>query len=49
VTLRMPIVERDGFVDWAIGNGVEVVEPEELREQARGRLARLLELVEEGR
>jgi proteasome accessory factor B len=49
VTLRMPIVERDGFVDWAIGNGVEVVEPEELREQARDRLTRLLDLVGERR
>src|SRR6266545_2932051 len=29
VTLRMPIVDREGFVDWAIGNGIEVVEPEE--------------------
>jgi predicted DNA-binding transcriptional regulator YafY len=46
VTLRMPVIDRDGFVDWAIGNGVEVVEPEELRAQARGRLERLLALVE---
>ncbi len=46
VTLRMPIVDREGFVDWAIGNGVEVVEPEELRERARRRLTGLLALIE---
>src|SRR6266536_2846733 len=45
VTLRMPIVDREGFVDWAIGNGIEVVEPEELRAQARRRLEGLLALV----
>jgi hypothetical protein len=44
----MPIIDRDGFVDWAIGNGVEVVEPEELRAQARRRLEGLLAQVEEG-
>jgi proteasome accessory factor B len=48
VTLRMPIIDRDGFVDWAIGNGVEVVEPEEFRAQARRRLERLLAQVEGG-
>src|SRR6266511_1899819 len=45
VTLRMPIVDREGFVDWAIGNGIEVVEPEELRTQARRRLEGLLALL----
>src|SRR5919197_1174319 len=50
VTLRMPIVDREGFVAWAIGNGVEIVEPGELRHEARRRLADLLSLVEgEGR
>src|SRR6266508_2752009 len=49
VTLRMPIVDREGFVDWAIGNGIEVVEPEELRTQARRRLEGLLALLEGGR
>src|SRR6266511_677204 len=46
VTLRMPIVDREGFVDWAIGNGLEVVEPEALRTGARRRLEGLLALLE---
>jgi hypothetical protein len=45
----MPIVDREGFVDWAIGNGIEVIEPEELRAQARGRLEALVALVGDGR
>ena len=50
VTLRMPIIDREGFVAWAIGNGVEIVEPGELRHEARRRLAGLLSMVEgEGR
>jgi proteasome accessory factor B len=45
ITLRMPIVDRDGFVAWAIGNGVEVLEPEDLRDDVRRRLTALLALV----
>jgi proteasome accessory factor B len=46
VTLRMPIINREGFVAWAIGNGVEIVEPDDLRHEARRRLAALLALAE---
>jgi predicted DNA-binding transcriptional regulator YafY len=45
ITLRMPIVDREGFVAWALGNGVEIIEPEDLRAEARRRLAALLALV----
>src|SRR6266542_2651913 len=47
ITLRMPIVDREGFLAWAIGNGVEIVEPDDLRAEARRRLAALLALVED--
>jgi WYL domain len=47
LTLRMPILDRQGFVAWALGNGVEIVEPAELRHEARRRLEGLLDLVEE--
>jgi proteasome accessory factor B len=47
LTLRMPILDRQGFVAWALGNGVEIVEPAELRHEARRRLEALLDLVEE--
>ncbi len=46
ITLRMPIVDREGFLAWAIGNGVEIIEPGDLRHEARRRLAALLALVE---
>jgi predicted DNA-binding transcriptional regulator YafY len=45
VTLRMPIVDREGFVAWALGNDVEIVEPEDLRHEARRRLTGLLALI----
>jgi hypothetical protein len=41
----MPIVDREGFVAWALGNDVEIVEPEDLRHEARRRLTGLLALI----
>src|ERR671915_196906 len=38
VTLRLPVGDRDGLLGWALGNGVEIVEPAELRAEARRRL-----------
>jgi proteasome accessory factor B len=45
VTLKLPVFERSGFVAWALGNDVEVVEPPDLRVEVARRLARLEELV----
>jgi proteasome accessory factor B len=45
VTLKLPVFERSGFVAWALGNDVEVVEPTDLRAEVARRLARLQELV----
>ncbi|HYY81437.1 MAG TPA: WYL domain-containing protein, partial [Actinomycetes bacterium] len=45
VELRVPIGDRDGLLGWATGNQAEIVEPAELREAARRRLAALLEVV----
>jgi proteasome accessory factor B len=45
VTLKLPVFERGGFVAWALGNDVEVVEPTDLRAEVAWRLARLQELV----
>jgi proteasome accessory factor B len=45
VTLKLPVFERSGFVAWALGNDVEVVEPLDLRAEVARRLARLEELV----
>jgi proteasome accessory factor B len=45
VTLKLPVFERSGFVAWALGNDVEVVEPNDLRAEVARRLARLQELV----
>src|SRR6266511_1929478 len=38
VTLRLPVGDRDGMLAWAMGNGVEIIEPAELRTEARQRL-----------
>lgn len=48
VTLRLPVGDPSTFLMWAIGNGVEVLEPPELRAEARDRLSRLLQLVDPG-
>ena len=45
VTLRLPVGDRDGLLGWAMGNSVEIVEPKDLREEARRRLEALQELV----
>jgi predicted DNA-binding transcriptional regulator YafY len=45
VTLRLPIGDRDGLLGWAMGNSVEIVEPPDLRDQARRRLEALQEVV----
>src|SRR6266540_658782 len=45
VTLKLPVVDRGGFLAWALGNDVEVVEPTELRAEVLRRLARLEALV----
>src|SRR5215207_105478 len=46
VTLRLPVGDRDGLLGWALGNGVEIVEPADLREEARRRLQALASMVE---
>ncbi|HEX2156226.1 MAG TPA: WYL domain-containing protein, partial [Actinomycetes bacterium] len=46
VTLRLPVGDRDGLLGWAMGNGVEVVEPADLRDEARRRLQALQEVVQ---
>jgi proteasome accessory factor B len=48
VTLRLPVGDPATFLMWAIGNDVEVLEPAELRAEARDRLAKLLDLVDPG-
>jgi predicted DNA-binding transcriptional regulator YafY len=45
VTLRLPVGDRDGLMGWAMGNSVEIVEPADLREEARRRLEALAEAV----
>jgi proteasome accessory factor B len=45
VTLKLPVVDRGGFLAWVLGNDVEVVEPTELRAEVLRRLARLKALV----
>ena len=45
VTLKLPVGDGDGFVAWAVGNTVEVIEPPELRAEARRRLTELLAMV----
>jgi predicted DNA-binding transcriptional regulator YafY len=45
VTLRLPVGDRDGLLGWAMGNSVEIVEPADLRDQARRSLEDLRELV----
>jgi predicted DNA-binding transcriptional regulator YafY len=41
VTLRLPVGDREGLLAWAMGNGVEIVEPADLRAEAHRRLAAL--------
>src|SRR5512133_448705 len=38
VTLRLPVGDRDGLLGWALGSRVEIVEPADLRAEARHRL-----------
>jgi hypothetical protein len=45
VTLRLPVGDRDGLLGWAMGNRVEIVEPPDLRDEAKRRLEALKELV----
>jgi predicted DNA-binding transcriptional regulator YafY len=45
VTLRLPVGDRDSLLGWALGNGVEIVEPADLRAEARRRLQALAEVV----
>ncbi|MGH3099887.1 MAG: WYL domain-containing protein, partial [Thermoleophilia bacterium] len=45
VTLRLPVGDRDGLLGWAMGNSVEIVEPADLRQEARRRLEALAEVV----
>jgi predicted DNA-binding transcriptional regulator YafY len=45
VTLRLPVGDRDGLMGWAMGNSVEIVEPADLREEARRRLEALAQAV----
>ena len=47
VTLRLPVGDRDGLLGWAMGNGVEIVEPADLRAEARRRLEALSTVVGE--
>jgi proteasome accessory factor B len=46
VSLRLPVGDRDGLLGWALGNSVEIVEPPDLREEARRRLEALREMVQ---
>ena len=46
VLLKVQVVEASGFVAWALGNQAEILEPEELRADARRRLQALLAGVE---
>jgi WYL domain-containing protein len=39
--LRLPVGDRDGLLGWALGNRVEIVEPADLRAEARRRLEAL--------
>src|ERR687897_772887 len=48
VTLRLPVGDRDGLLGWAVGNGVEIVEPADLRAEARRRLEALQGMVGRG-
>ena len=45
VTLRLPVGDRDGLLGWAMGNSVEIVEPADLRGEARRRLEALRAVV----
>jgi hypothetical protein len=45
VSLRLPVGDRDGLLGWAMGNSVEIVEPADLREEARHRLEALAGMV----
>ena len=45
VTLRLPVGDRDGLLGWAMGNRVEIIEPADLRAEARHRLEALQEVV----
>jgi proteasome accessory factor B len=45
VTLHLPVGDRDGLLGWAVGSGVEIVEPADLRTEARRRLQALEELI----
>jgi proteasome accessory factor B len=45
VTLKLPVGEADAFVAWAVGNAVEVLEPADLRAEARRRLTELHAMV----
>jgi predicted DNA-binding transcriptional regulator YafY len=45
VTLRLPVGDREGLLAWAMGNGVEIVEPADLRAEAHRRLADLAKVV----
>jgi len=49
VTLRLPVGDPSTFLMWAMGNAVEILEPPELRAEARSRLGSLLDLVDRGR
>ena len=44
-TLRLPVGDRDGLLGWAMGNRVEIVEPADLRAEARRRLEALQAVV----
>ena len=45
VTLRLPVGDREGLLAWAMGNGVEIVEPDDLRAEAHRRVAALAKVV----
>jgi predicted DNA-binding transcriptional regulator YafY len=47
VTLRLPVGDREGLLAWATGNGVEIVEPADLRAEAHRRLAALAKVVDQ--
>jgi predicted DNA-binding transcriptional regulator YafY len=48
VTVRVPLDDEEGFLAWALGNEAEVLEPAELRAEARHRLATLAERMDGG-